>query len=308
MRICITGGLGLVGLPLVRALNNSNNSLLVIDKMKIPPKVLAQFKNVKFLTVDIDSILANEELVKFKADTVVHLAAQKDVVTSLSKPIYDAEENVMKSLRLFESAVDSGTKNFIFASSGGAIYSRFAKSPYSEDSLIKPESPYGVSKLAFELYLESAAKLKGIRFVNMRLSNVYGSGDSSAGVIPKFVSKALKGEPVTVFGDGNSTRDYISTRDIAPAFLSAIHSSFSGNVNIGSGIGTSLFDLIRILEDLLSVQIRIEHAPWRDGEILNSVLNCELARKSLHWKTETSLSDGIFFCLQDWRLSFENRI
>jgi len=292
MKVLVTGGAGFIGSHIVDALIDGGHSVVVLDHQKEDrPRHLnasATYKQYDLSDERVQTLFRDESF-----DGVCHLAAQISVTKSVNDPVHDAERNILDAISLLELARKHGTKRFVFASSGGAIYGDHPERPTGLLTDAKPISPYGVSKQAFERYLHAQ---KDVQAVTLRMSNVYGPRQASKGesaVVATFIDRLLEGEPVQIFGDGHSTRDYLYVHDAVEAFVQALEGEAEGIVNVASGEETSL---LRLWETLLSVhgkQHPMKHAPARRGEVKRSVLDPSSAHEVLGWAPKTSLEKGL---------------
>jgi len=221
------------------------------------------------------------------ADVVFHLAAQADVRVSVADPGFDAEVNVLGTVRVLEAARLAGAQ-VVFASTGGAIYGECER-PAREDDELRPLSPYGVSKLAGEEYLAAYNRLHGTSHVSLRFGNVYGPRQDphgEAGVVAIFMGRLREGKPLTIFGDGTQTRDYVYAGDVARATLLA--AGHAGVFNVGTGQETSVLELAKLVGDA-----EIVHAPARAGELQRSFLDPTRAEAELGFRAEVALEEGL---------------
>ena len=228
-------------------------------------------------------------------ELICHLAAQIDVRVSVTEPTRDAQINIDGTVNVLEAAREVGAR-VLFASSGGALYGRDAPVPSGEDVPPQPESPYGIAKYCAEQYIGLYNRLHGTRHSVLRLANVYGprqdpGGD--AGVIPIFCSAALAGRDAPVYGDGSQTRDYVYVGDVVRAFLAAAGTGQPGTWNIGTGVQTSVLDLVQIIGGASGRPLRPQLRPARPGELQRSVLAVGLAERELNWRAATGLDGGI---------------
>jgi len=220
---------------------------------------------------------------------VYHLAAQIDVRKSVENPVADAGVNVGGTAAVLEAARAAGVGRVVLASTA-AVYGNPASIPTPEDEAIAPLSPYGASKAAAELYMAFFTRLHGLSTISLRMANVYGPRQDphgEAGVVAIFCGAAVEDRPVTVFGDGRQTRDYVYVGDVTRAFSAAGGSDARGVINVSTGVETTLNELV----DVLGVQA--SYAPERPGDARRSALAPERARNLLGWEARTPLRDGL---------------
>jgi UDP-glucose 4-epimerase len=222
----------------------------------------------------------------------------------VADPVFDAGVNVLGTLRVLEAVRASGAPTrVIFASTGGALYGDFATPPNGETTAKDPESPYGIAKLSVEYYLAYYARLHGLDTVALRFANVYGPRQDphgEAGVVAIFCARLLTGQPMTVFGDGRQTRDYVFVKDVALANVAAARTTLPrpGRLderafNIGTGIETSVNELAQTLAAAGGRPATVNFAPARPGEQLRSAVIVEKAASVLGWRPRVTLHDGL---------------
>jgi len=214
----------------------------------------------------------------------------------VADPAFDAQVNLVGFLNLIEAARQHGLKRVIFSSTGGAIYGEQEQFPCNEDHPLRPISPYGVAKLATEAYLFFYKVQYGIDYAALRYANVYGPRQDphgEAGVVAIFCGRMLEDKPVTIYGDGEQTRDYVYVGDVVRANLAAVASPVSGAFNIGTGVETSVNQLFRSLAKAAGVNRPAAYGPARPGEQLRSVISPARAAKELNWQPEVSLEIGL---------------
>jgi UDP-glucose 4-epimerase len=236
-------------------------------------------------------------------DVINQQAAQIDVRVSVDEPALDASINLVGFANVLGAAAAGKVKRVVFASSGGVVYGDPAVIPTPEPTGNLPISPYGVSKLAGEHYLRVLGTLHGFEGVAMRYSNVYGPRQdpkSEAGVVSIFVSRILQGQPLTIFGDGGQTRDYVFVRDVARANVLASTATVSRGdrldvpaFNIATGRETTVNELARHVMRALGREVPVEYAPPRAGELQRSCLDISKAGRELGWQPEVSFDDGL---------------
>jgi UDP-glucose 4-epimerase len=303
MKALVTGGAGFIGSNLVDALLARGDAVTVVDDLSTGRREnldSALAAGAQLTELDIREGAALTELVTAsEPDVVFHLAAQIDVRRSLEDPAFDAAVNIGGTTNLLDAMRSAGSNRIVFVSTGGAIYGEGAgkQLPLGESAPIEPFSAYGQSKFAAEGYLALYERLYGLSGVSLRLGNVYGPRQDplgEAGVIAIFCGRLRAGERPTVFGDGTQTRDYIYVGDVVAAALSAAESSFSGPVNIGSGIETDVLELARLLAEIDGAEgFEPEFAPARAGEVQRISLDAGKAERELGWRATTSVADGL---------------
>jgi UDP-glucose 4-epimerase len=235
---------------------------------------------------------------------ICHLAAQIDVRKSVADPVNDARINIQGTLNLMEAVRASGrSTRVIFSSTGGALYGDFVTPPNVEDFPKDPESPYGIAKLSAEYYLAYYARLHGMDTAVLRYANVYGPRQDphgEAGVVAIFCNRILDDRALTVFGDGEQTRDYVFVKDVARANVLCARATLPApgrldarGFNIGTGTETSVLQLADALRKAAGTDVEIEHAPARPGEQARSAVSIAKAGEMLSWKPKVSLATGL---------------
>ncbi|MBF6567394.1 MAG: NAD-dependent epimerase/dehydratase family protein [Candidatus Binataceae bacterium] len=296
MRILVTGGAGFIGSHTVDALIGAGHETAVIDDFSSGKRTqinaAARFHQADLRNADaINQIVSQEQ-----PEVVYHLAAQMDVRRSVADPAFDAAVNLVGFLNLVEAGRRNGLKRVIFSSTGGAIYGEQESFPCDEDHPLRPVSPYGVAKLATEKYLFFYRAEYGLEYTALRYANVYGPRQDphgEAGVVAIFCGRMLAGQPVTIYGDGDQTRDYVFVGDIVRANLAAIQANATGAFNIGTGIESSVNRLYEELAAVAGRAIAPEHRPKRAGEQRRSVISSARAAKMLDWRPQVTLADGL---------------
>ena len=291
MRAAVTGGAGFIGSHVVDALLARGDEVHVVDNF-----ATGRRENLN------GSAAVHEHDIReplgalfdeIRPEVVVHLAAQADVGTSVERPLFDAEVNVLGTLNVLEAARPHGAQ-LIFSSTGGAIYGECER-PAREDDERRPLSPYGTAKLGAEEYLATWNRLHGARHVALRFANVYGPRQLSkleGGVVAIFVDRLRAGEGVTIFGDGKQTRDYVYVGDVVGAVLAAVGQD-GGVFNVGTGTETSVNELFEACREVAGVAAAAEHSPARPGDVLRSVLDVSRTERELGWRSRTPLAEGL---------------
>lgn len=295
MKVLITGGAGFIGSHVVDLLVSKNLDVTVLDNLSSGSKSNLP-SNVRLHQTDIRDSNLTTWFDQEKFDSVIHLAAQTSVPESLADPFADCDINILGLVNLLEASRKSNVKRFLFASSA-AIYGDVTHFPTPESSPAAPLSFYGLSKWTEECYLKLYQKNFGLDYVVLRYSNVYGErqGDlGEGGVISIFTKKLAKNQSITLYGNGEQTRDFIYVKDVAQANYQALLTSNTNQAyNISTGSETSLLTLIDTLANLAQVQPNILRELSREGDIKKSLLDPEYAKSNLNWAAQTSLEAGL---------------
>jgi UDP-glucose 4-epimerase len=250
----------------------------------------------RFYEADIRSGCA-EVFEDFKPEALCHQAAQMDVRRSVREPDFDAEVNVVGTIRLLQNCVEQGVEKIVFASTGGAVYGEQETFPVPEDHPQYPVSPYGVSKLAAERYMYYYHIQYGLPYAALRYANVYGPRQDphgEAGVVAIFCGNLVEGKSSRINGTGEQTRDYVYVRDVARANVLALEGEVpSGAYNIGTGIETSVNRLYELLRAISGKDLPAEYGPAKPGEQIRSSVDPTLASHVLGWRPEVNLTAGL---------------
>src|SRR6266700_833736 len=304
MRTLVTGGAGFIGSALVDRLVHDGNDVVVIDDLSTGrlENLADAFTSgrVQFAEVDVAGPELAGVVSRAAPEVVHHLAAQIDVRRSVAEPALDARVNVLGTIQVARAALDAGCRRLVFASSGGTVYGEPDPGDLPIDERYPPRvtNPYGVSKRAAEDYLSSFADLYGLEPVSLRLGNVYGPRQDpggEAGVVAIFCNRLLSDQPVTVFGDGLQTRDYVFVDDVVDAFVAAGQREgiVDARLNIGTGIGSSVLDLYGALRSVTGFGPEPTFAPPRPGELRAIALACGQAERVLGWRPKFDLAGGL---------------
>lgn len=300
-RVLVTGGAGFIGSHVCDAFLSAGWSVTALDDLSSGRQENIS-PGVDLVVADIRSPEAAALVENGGFEIVSHHAAQIDVRVSVEKPEHDASINIMGLLNLLEASVKGGVRRFVYVSSGGVVYGEPESLPVSETAPKLPLSPYGVSKLTGEHYLRFYREIHGLEGVSLRYSNVYGPRQDphgEAGVVAIFGRNVLGGRPVTVFGDGEQTRDYVYVGDVAEANLVAARVDLpdSGDIdvvafNVGTGVETSVNELAAGLMRAAGREVAVERAPARPGEVLRSCLDPSRLH-GVGWGPASSLEAGL---------------
>jgi UDP-glucose 4-epimerase len=295
MKILVTGGAGFIGSHTTDALVAAGHSVAVLDNLSAGKREQVN-QAARFYQIDLrEAERVREVVAKEKPEAIFHLAAQMDVRRSVADPVYDAQVNLVGMLNLMEAGRVNGLRRVVFSSTGGAIYGTQEAYPCDEDNPTRPISPYGVAKLATERYLFFYKVEYGIDYLAVRYANVYGPRQDphgEAGVVAIFCGRMLEGKPVTIFGTGEQTRDYVFVADVVQANVAALDSAVAGAVNIGTGVETSVNRLFKELAGS-SYELKPVYAPGRPGEQQRSVISPARAARELNWHPKVTLADGL---------------
>jgi UDP-glucose 4-epimerase len=292
MKTVVTGGAGFIGSHLTDALLAHGHEVMVLDRLRTPKFNLggAIERGARVARADVtDTAAMRDALSEWQPEVVYHLAAQIDVRRSVQDPSTDAHQNVGGTAAVLEAARAAGVRRLILASTAG-VYGDPQRLPIGEDTNVAPLSPYGAGKAAAESYLGLFSRLHGLSTLSLRMSNVYGPRQSphgEAGVVAIFCAAATEGRPVTVFGDGTQTRDFVYVEDVAEAFAAAGSSAERGAINVSTGVETSLRELAAAL------RLETVAEPGRLGEIRRSSLDPAAAERRLGWTARTPLAEGL---------------
>lgn len=302
-RALVTGGAGFIGSHVADLFIERGYGVEIIDDLSTGNPANTP-ERARLHEVSVASHEAAEILRSGDFDVLVHLAAQIDVRKSVSDPLFDARTNILGTLNLLEAVRQSGRATRVaFTSTGGAIYGDFNKPPNLETFAKDPESPYAISKLSAEYYLAYYGRVHGLEHVSLRFGNVYGPRQDphgEAGVVAIFCNRLLDEKPLTIFGDGLQTRDYVYVGDVARAVYLAATAPLpaAGRVdarafNIGTGIGTSVVEVARLLQEAAGRTAEVVFEPRRPGEQQESFLDVSKSGDVLGWRPATSLAEGL---------------
>ncbi len=306
MRALVTGGAGFIGSHLVDALLGRGDEVLVIDDLSSGKRAnLEQAGSAELRIGDVSSAdVAASGFGDFEPSCVFHVAAQVDVRRAVADPGHDAVVNLLGTIRVLEAARSSSTP-VVFASTGGAIYGEGEgrELPFDEAAECRPETPYGLSKLAAESYVELYRAVHGVPGIALRFGNVYGPRQDphgEAGVVAIFCGQMVSRATPTIFGNGAQTRDYVYVGDAVGALVLAgerlldAGTPLQGPLNVGTGVETSVLELAERLRELAGeADLLPELAPARTGEVQRNALDAGAAARVLDWRPSVGLGAGL---------------
>jgi UDP-glucose 4-epimerase len=292
--VLVTGGAGFIGSNLASELLRRGAHVRILDNLRsgyeknVPSDAL-------FVRGDVTDAAAVQALAE-GADTVFHLAASVGNKRSIDDPLLDASVNVIGTLNVLEAARIHGIRKVVISSSAG-IFGELKVLPIREDHPAEPDTPYGASKLGAEKEGLAYAKLYGIGVVCLRYFNVYGPNqrfDAYGNVIPIFAFKMLAGEPITVFDDGEQTRDFVNVHDVVQANLKAAAAhGVSGAFNIGSGTEITINQLVRLLGGAIGRPASVHSAPPRTGDVRHSLADISAAQHAFGYQPSVDMPSGL---------------
>ena len=304
-RVLVTGGAGFIGSHVSDVFIANGWAVEIVDNLSSGKRSNVPAE-ATFHEIDIRSPEASRLVQEGTFDVIVHLAAQIDARRSVADPLFDASVNVLGSLNILEAVRNSERAQqtrVVFSSTGGAIYGDLATPPTVETTPKEPDSPYAITKLAVEHYLSYYTRIHGLETVVIRFGNVYGPRQDphgEAGVVAIFCGRVMQNRPLTIFGDGTQTRDYVHVTDVAEAAYLVATTSLppvqrldDRAFNIGTGSATSVVDLARVLLAVAGADVPIEFAPRRAGELQDSCLSVDKARAVLGWSPRITLEQGL---------------
>ena len=304
IRAIVTGGAGFIGSHVADGLLERGDSVVVVDNLSTGRRERVPAA-AELREIDIRDGAALKALAaEVEPEAWFHLAAQADVRVSVDDPGFDADVNVRGTAEVLEAARTTGAR-VVFSSTGGAIYGEVDTIPSPESTACAAMAPYGVSKLCGEHYVELSNRLYGTEHVILRYGNVYGPRQDphgEAGVVAIFFGRLAEGAPPLVFGDGLQTRDYVYVGDVVRANLAALEYEGDEQVfNIGTGIETSVLDLLQGIQQAAGTAATPEHRPARLGELSRSALDCARAERELGWTAEVGFDEGLAQTLAELR-------
>jgi UDP-glucose 4-epimerase len=295
-RVLVTGGAGFIGSNLVRLVRESTGAdVVVLDNLSSGYRDNLDGQSLTFLEGDVRDADAVRSAID-GCDTVFHFAASVGNTRSIDHPIADSQTNVLGTLNVLEAARHAGAGKVVYSSSAG-IFGELKTLPIREDHPIEPDTPYGASKLGGEKLCLAYAKLYPIECVALRYFNVYGPHqryDAYGNVIPIFAHRVLSGEPITIYGDGEQTRDFVNVRDVAAANLAAARTAgVSGAFNIASGTRITINRLADLVVAASGRRGTIVHGEPRKGDVRHSLADISAARDAFGYDPGVTLDAGL---------------
>ena len=295
-RALVTGGAGFIGSNIVALLLERGHAVTVLDDLSSGHRTnLDPFPAVRLIEGDVRDAAAVAQAVA-GCDVVYHLAASVGNTRSIEHPLIDSGINVMGTLTVLEAARTHGVRKLVFSSSAG-IFGELKTLPIAEDHPVEPDTPYGASKLGAEKLCLAYAKLYPLECVCLRYFNVFGVNqryDAYGNVIPIFAHRMLRGQPITIHGDGEQTRDFVNVRDVAEANYRAGESrGVSGAFNIASGTRVTINELVRLMAEASGLSPQVVHGPPRPGDVRHSLADISQAGARIGFTPTVALADGL---------------
>jgi UDP-glucose 4-epimerase len=295
VKVLLTGGAGFIGSHVADHLLARGEEVTILDNLStgrrenLPP-------GAEFVEMDVRDGAVRDLWEERRFEVLLHFAAQMSVLVSVRDPLYDVDVNVRGLLNLMEAGRGRGLRRTLFASTGGAAYDDEVPFPTPETAPARPLAPYGIAKVASELYLRYYSRSHNIPYTALRFGNVYGPRQDpggEAGVIAIFASKLLDGEAPVINGDGEQTRDYIFVGDVARAFLAALDKGVEGVFNIGNEREVSVNEICARLKEVVGTELEPIYGPAKAGEVRRSMLAIGKAQAGLGWEPEVDLKQGV---------------
>jgi UDP-glucose 4-epimerase len=296
MRILVTGGAGFIGSHLVDHFVGAGHDVVALDDLSSGLREQVNAR-ARLVVADLRSAAAAAAVTAFAPEVVCHHAAQMDVRKSVAVPAFDADVNLVGLLNVMEAARGAGAlQHVLFASSGGAMYGEQEAFPATETHPTRPESPYGLAKAVSEQYLDWYHRFYKIPYTALRYGNVYGPRQNphgEAGVVAIFCARILDGKPITIFGDGKQTRDYVYVEDVVRANAAALERRLVGGFNVGQGRETDVNVLANALLAAAPKKVDIVYAEARPGEQRRSVIDPAKLPQAAGWQARNPVEEGL---------------
>jgi UDP-glucose 4-epimerase len=296
VKILVTGGAGFIGSHVVDTFLGAGHEVAAVDNLSTGNRAWVN-PRARLHAVDLRSGRLAEVFAAERPEVVAHLAAQAAVGRSVTDPVFDASVNVGGGLNLLDCCRRFGVRRMIYSSSGGAGYGDTDVLPTPETHPSLPMSPYGITKVAMELYVGAWTQIFGMSGISLRYANIYGprqNHQGEAGVVAIFCHRLLTGQAPVINGDGGQTRDFVYVGDVARANLLALErSDATGGINIATGIETSVNDIYAGIKSASGSSVVAQHGPARPGEQRRSCLDPKLAERVLGWRPTVTLGEGL---------------
>ena len=296
MRILVTGGAGFIGSNVADRFIALGHDVAVFDNLSSGFREFVS-PRAKFYEGDLADAGAVERAIgDFRPEIVDHHAAQIDVRKSVADPVFDARVNVLGSIGMLQACTKHGVRKVVYASTGGALYGEGRQLPATEDHPVNPEAPYGASKHTVEHYLYIWKLLHGLDYTVLRYPNVYGPRQNphgEAGVNAIFIGLMLTGKRPRIFGDGTAVRDYLYVGDVVEGNVLALERGSGEMVNLGTGVGTSVNDIVRELKAITGFGEDAIYDDARPGEVQRIYLDATRAKQVLGWTPQISFAEGL---------------
>ena len=308
MRVLVTGGAGFIASHIVDELIKLKHHVGIIDNLSTGKEENIN-QEATFYKCDITEIDKLKLVFEIEQpEVVIHHAAQIDIQTSLKKPAFDAENNIVGTINILECCREFATRKIIYPSSA-AVYGDPKYLPVDENHPVDPISFYGISKHTPEHYIKIYSQLYGFNYTIFRYANVYGirqDPKGEGGVVSIFIDKLLNNESPFIFGDGKQTRDFIYVKDIAHANILALNKGNNELINLGTNKGITVNELFKVMKDISESNVDVIYREKRKGDILHSYLDNKQAEDKLGWKVEFKIEDGLRETIQYYRDLFNS--
>ena len=310
MRILVTGGAGFIGSHVVDAYIAAGHEVAVLDNFSTGNEANLNPAAAVYRVDLRDKPQVEGAVSAFRPELVNHHAAQSEVPKSVADPTYDAQVNIIGGLNLLKACVDQKVRKVIFSSTGGALYGEPDIVPAAEDHPVRPLSPYGTSKFAFEQYLGTFRRTFGLDFTVLRYANIYGARQDfyaeEGRVVAIFASRMLTDKPVTIDGTGEQSRDMLHVGDVATANLAALEKGSGGTFHVSTGVAVTVNDLYRKLADLTGYILEPNFGPARKGDVYRIALDNRRALEELGWEPRVNLEEGLSLTVDYFREQVTN--
>ncbi len=293
----ILGGGGFIGSHLTEKLLAGGYEVTIFDKVNFSKQNVSQFtENIKITEGDFNNGIDIKKSLR-NIEYVYHLVSSTLPASSNDNPIFDAETNLISTLRLLKECVNNILKKVIFLSSGGTVYGVPEKIPISENDATNPICSYGIIKRTIEQYLFMFEKIYGLDYFVFRLSNPYGERQNplaAQGVIPVFINKIINNETLEIWGDGVVVRDYIYVGDAVNVLSDSLGITSNQKIlNLSSGCGYSINEIIEIIKTISKKKVHVQYLKGRNVDVPVNILDNNLVKKIFEWMPETKIEDGI---------------